>query len=61
MQTSALFDAKNFECFKIYGVSARTRVGSLRTFFGEGMRSNFRDFCGRLLWTALYESTAMFQ
>jgi len=48
MRTSALFEAKNFGFFEIYGVSARTRgeeVEPVRTFFGqEGRVSIFRDF-----------------
>jgi len=44
MRTSARF-AKNFEFFKIYGVSAQTRRA------GEE-RSIFAILCERLLWTA---------
>jgi len=38
MRTSALFDAKHFGFFEIYGVSARTRgrVEPVRTFCGQG-------------------------
>jgi len=56
MRTSALFSAKNFAFFKIYGVSTRTRVERVepvRTFFGQGWRGQFfAILCGRLLWTA---------
>jgi len=45
MRTSALFGAKNFGFFKIYGVSALTRgVEPVRTFCGQGGGSNFHDF-----------------
>jgi len=40
------FSEKNFGCFEIYGVSARTRgegVEPVRTFFGQG-ELIFRDF-----------------
>jgi len=38
MRTSALFDAKNFEFFEIYGVFARIR--------GEGVEP-VQTFCGQ--------------
>jgi len=46
---SALFGAKNFKFFEIYGVSARTTVGGgvepVRTFFGQGGGVNYSRFC----------------
>jgi len=57
MRTSALFGAKNFEFFEIYGVSERTRGGGrverVWTFCGQGGQF-FAILCGRLLWTAPY-------
>jgi len=47
MRTSALFDAKNFGFFEIYGVSARNKgegVQPVRTFSGQEEGSIFRDF-----------------
>jgi len=45
MRTSALFGAKNFGFFEIYGVSARARgVEPVRTFFGHGEGVNFSRF-----------------
>jgi len=40
MRKSALFGAKNFGFFEIYGVSARTRrgVAPVQTFFGQRIR-----------------------
>jgi len=36
MRTSALFGAKNFDIFEIYGVFARTTGAEpVRTFFGQ--------------------------
>jgi len=54
IRTSALFDAKKFGFFEIYGESARTRrVEPLRTFGGQGERGQFfAILCGRPLWTA---------
>jgi len=44
MRTSAIFDAKNYEFFKIYDLSARTReIEPVRTFCGQG-ESIFCDF-----------------
>jgi len=46
MSTSALFGAKNFELFEIYGVSALTKgegIKPVRIFFGQGERGSF--FC----------------
>jgi len=52
MRTSALFGAKNFGFFEIYGVFARTRgegVEPVRTFCEQGGRGSiFCDF----LWVA---------
>jgi len=44
MWTSALFRAKNFEFFEIYGVFARTRGGGLifRHFVRTSTKSNGR-------------------
>jgi len=37
MRTSAIFGAKTFRLFEIYGVSARTRgVEPVRTLYGQG-------------------------
>jgi len=37
MRTSALFGAKTFGCFEIFGVSARVKgVEPVRTFCGQG-------------------------
>jgi len=48
MRTSALFSAKNFRYFKIYGVSARTRwVEPVRTR-EEG--ANFSIFCADVFY-----------
>jgi len=46
MRTSALFGAKNFGFFEIYGVSSRIReVEPVRTFCGQGRRGSiFCDF-----------------
>jgi len=46
MRTSALFGAKNFGFFEIYGVSARTRGGGLASadILRTGERVIFRDF-----------------
>jgi len=45
MRTFALFGAKNFGCFGIYGVSARTGgVETVRTFCRQGEGSILRDF-----------------
>jgi len=48
MRTSALFGAKNFGFFEIFGVSARTRregVELVQTFCGHGGGGSiFRDF-----------------
>jgi len=46
MRTSALFGAKNFGFFEIYGMSKRTRGEPIRTFFAI--------LNGRLLWAAPY-------
>jgi len=44
MRTSALFGARNFGLFEIYGMSARTRgVEPVKTFFGKGGWV-FRDY-----------------
>jgi len=59
MRTFALFGAKNFRFFEIYGVSADARtkgegVEPVRTFFGQGEGGQFFVIlCGRLLWLAL--------
>jgi len=46
MRTSALFDAKKFGFFKIYGVSAQIkRVEPVRTFSDKGGRGHFSPFC----------------
>jgi len=54
MRMSALFDAKNFGFFEIYGVSARTR--------GEGLsqcghfsdkEANFSHFCANVFYGRL--------
>jgi len=53
MRTSALFDAKNFRCFEIYGVSARTRgigLSQCGHFFGQGGGFNFSQFCADVLY-----------
>jgi len=49
MRMSALFGAKNL-CFKIYGVSARTREEGIKPVWtmGEGV-----DFVRTLLWSAI--------
>jgi len=57
MRTSALFGAKNFGLFKIYGVSAPTRVEGMLSqcghFADKGEGGQFFTIlCGRLLWTA---------
>jgi len=55
MRTSELFGAKNFGFFKIYGVSARTRVEGLsqcRHFSDKERDQFFAILRGRLLWTA---------
>jgi len=48
MRTSALFGAKNFRCFEIYGVFAqirRERVEPVQTFFWKRREESiFRDF-----------------
>jgi len=54
MRKFALFDAKNFEFFEIYGVSVWTKgegVEPVRTFFGQGGRGSqfFAILCGRPL------------
>jgi len=54
---SALFGAKNFRFIENYGVSAWTSGGGevepVRIFCGQGERKLiFRDFFGRILWTA---------
>jgi len=42
MRTSALFGAKNFGIFEIYGVSAGTRgVDPVRIFCGQGGEGQF--------------------
>jgi len=54
MWTFALFVAKNFGFFEIYGMSVRTRgeeFKPVRTFFGQGGVKLFEILCGRLLWT----------
>jgi len=50
MRTSALFVAKNFGFFEIYGVSARTReVEPVRAFFGqEGV--SFSRYCADVFY-----------
>jgi len=56
MRTYALFGAKNFRFFEIYGVSTRTRGGveSVRTFFGQEVGDQlFAILCGRSLWMSL--------
>jgi len=54
MLTSALFGAKYFGFFEIYGESVRTRgVEPVRTLFGRGGQF-FAILRGRLLWTAPY-------
>jgi len=50
MRTSALFDAKNFGIFEIYGVSARTKGGEPVRTRGEG-GSFFAILYGRFLCT----------
>jgi len=53
MQMSALFEAKNFGFFKIYGVSVWTRrVEPVRTTGKKGQF--FAILCGHLLWTTYF-------
>jgi len=53
MRTSALFGAKTFKFFKIYGVSARTRgLSSADILRTRGRGQFFAILCRRLLWTA---------
>jgi len=47
MRMPALFDAKDTGFFEIYGVSAWTRRGRVNFF---------AILCGRILWTAPYDS-----
>jgi len=45
MQTSALFGAKNFGCFEIYGMSVQTRgLSQCGHFAHREEGSIFRDF-----------------
>jgi len=49
MRTSALVDAKHFEFFEIYGVTARTRgVEAVQTLCGQG-EVNLSRFCADVL------------
>jgi len=53
MRTSALFGAKNFEFFEIYGVSARIRgerVSQSGDFFGQGGGVHFSRFCADVFY-----------
>jgi len=55
MQTFAGFCAYNFEFFKIYGVSARTRkerFEPVRAFCGQ--RINFLRFCADVIYGRLF-------
>jgi len=59
MQTSALFGGKNSEFFKIYGVSARTRGERCWASADKGGGDQvFAILCGRLLWTAPYNTVS---
>jgi len=51
MRTSAHFDAKKLQIFRIYGVSARTRVEGLSQCGHFAKGPFFAILCGRLLWT----------
>jgi len=61
MQTSALFDVKNFGFFEIYDVSTWTmkfqpvRSADILQTKGEGVNFSL-ILCGSLLWTAPYEN-----
>jgi len=52
MRTSALFGAKNFGFFEIYGVSARAGGLSQCGHFSDKGVNFFAILCGRPLWTA---------
>jgi len=52
MRTSALFGAKFFGFFKIYGVSARTRLSQGGCFADKRGGQFFAILCGRPLLTA---------
>jgi len=54
MRTSALFGAKNFGFFEIYGVSAQTKGEGVEPVRTRGRGSILTILCGRLLRTASY-------
>jgi len=66
MRTSALFGPKKLRIFQNLrcvrtdnGEGRRGRFEPVRTFFGQGGQF-FAILCGRLLWTAPYQTTTSF-
>jgi len=51
MRTSALFGAKNFGFFEIYGVFAWTR-GGIEPMRTKGEKGQFSRFYANIFWTA---------
>jgi len=50
IRTSALFGAKNFRFFKIYGMSARIGGGGDLSQCGQGRGVNFSRFCADVFY-----------